>query len=72
MVIGKQVEVLGLARNLIKNTNGLYLGTLLGIIDFTQVKQGLLVRMPTPGNPNIFDDAEIPMLFAVFLSLGGT
>src|ERR1039457_4678704 len=71
MVIGKQVEVLGLARNLIKDTNGLYPGTLLGIIDFTQVKQGLLVRMPTPGNPHIFDDAEVAMLFAVFLSLGG-
>ena len=72
MVIGKQVEVLRLARYLIKDTNGLYPGTLLGIIDFTQVKQCFLVRMPPPGSPNIFDDAEVAMLFAVFLSLGGT
>lgn len=53
------------------DSQGIYPGTLLGIIDFTQVKQRLLVRMPTPGNPSVFDDAEVAVLFAVFLSLGG-
>ena len=71
MVFGKQVEVAGLAQILIKDSQGIYPGTLLGIIDFTQVKQRLLVRMPTPGNPSVFDDAEVAVLFAVFLSLGG-
>ena len=71
MIIGKQVEVAGLAQILIKDSQGIYPGTLLGIIDFTQVKQRLLVRMPTPGNPSVFDDAEVAVLFAVFLSLGG-
>jgi len=41
MVIGKQVEVLDWPETSSKTTNGLYPGTLLGIIDFTQVKQGL-------------------------------
>jgi hypothetical protein len=67
-LIGKEAQSLQLARGVVKNADSLDPGRMLGVAQFAQIKKGFLKRGATARLPDIFNDAVVAMLFAVFLA----
>jgi hypothetical protein len=68
MVVGKEAQVLQLARGIIKNGDGPGPSRMLGVTEFAQIEKGFLESTVPARKADAFNDAIIAMLFAVFLA----
>ncbi len=68
MVVGKKAQALQLPRGVINNGGGLSPSSALGVALLAQIKKGLLERTAIVRQADVFNDAIIAMLFAVFLA----
>ena len=67
-VLGKEAQVLQLAGGVIKNSDSLGPGSALGVAELAQIKKSFLKRTAMAGQADVFNDAIVAMLFAVFLA----
>ena len=67
-VLGKEAQVLQLAGGVIKHSDSLGPGSALGVAELAQIKKSFLERTAMVGQADVFNDAIVAMLFAVFLA----